>query len=144
MSKRAPFRAQDLGLTRVRENGLLFETGTPVSFHYVHNDEKAPHLGVRFGQNVEPSGFYIQHVPDTDASLPRGWSSGTAVLEHPLVLVESFDPDAIYGPTGWKARLHAATKKGRRELSRYLMSLGFDSVVPVRGDATTEIVILRV
>jgi len=143
MSRRLPFPPPDLGLTSVREDGRLFETGKPVSFRYVHNDEKAPNVGARFGQNVEPSGFYVQHVPDSGSSLPRGWSSGTATLEHPLVLVESLDPDAIYGPTGWKARLHAATKKRRQALSRYLMSLGFDSVVPVRGDGTTEIVILR-
>ncbi len=146
--KRAPFRAEDLGLARVSEHGRLVETGRPVTIPYVHNDEKAPHMGAKFGQDVEPSGFYVQHVPESDRPLPRGWSRGTAVLKHPLVLIESFDPHAIYGPTGWKAMLHAATKKNSRVLSRYLMSLGFDSIVPVRSDAkrgetTTEIVVLR-
>ncbi len=134
---------KDLALASVREDGLLFETGVPVRFPYVHNDEKAPHLGAAFGQHIEPSGFYVQHVPDSGRDLPRGWSRGTATLEHPLVLVESIDPDAIYGMTGWKARLFVATKKKGRALSRYLMSLGYDSIVPVRGDGTTEIVILR-
>lgn len=133
----------------MREGGLLFETGRPVTFRYVHNDEKAPKLGARFGQDIEPAGFYVQHVAEASAP-PRGWSTGSATLEHPLVLVESYDPGAIYGPQGWKARLTAATKKRGRALSRYLLSLGFDSVVAVReGSApnmptsTTEIVILR-
>ena len=77
------------------------------------------------------------------AALPRGWTSGTANLAHPLVLVELLDPGAIYGPSGWKARLFAATKRRQSDPIRYLMAHGFDSVVPVRGDGTTEIVVLR-
>lgn len=148
MATRRLFRVEDLGLASVREYGLLFETGKPVVFPYIHNDQKAPYLGARYGQDVEPSGFYVQHAPEASGALPSGWSRGTAELERPLVLVESIDRDSIYGPTGWKARLHAATGKGRRALSRRLMSLGFDSIVPVRsdpkfGDSTTEIVVLR-
>lgn len=131
----------DLKLATVREDGVVFETGRRVSFHYVHNNESAPKLGARFGQDIEPSGFYVQHVP-AGGTLPRGWSEGTAVLERPLVLVESLD-GSIYGPTGWKARLHKATKKKRQALSRYLMELGFDGIVAVRGDSTTEIIVLR-
>jgi hypothetical protein len=132
----------DLGLASAREGGVTFKTGRPVTFRYVHNNEPAPKLGARFGQDIEPAGFYVQHVPG-DSPPPRGWSSGTMVLERPLVLVESFDKDSVYGPTGWKARLHAETKKRRLALSRYLMAAGFDAVVAVRGKDTTEIVVLR-
>jgi len=148
MARPARFPPADLDLATVREGGVLFETGRPVRFRYVHNEEKAPQLGARFGQDIEPSGFYVLHVPENGSAPPRGWTSGLATLEHPLVLTEAFDRDAIYGPTGWKARLHAATKKRRRALSRYLLGLGFDSIVPVHrdpkhGDSTTEIVLLR-
>jgi len=144
--KRTPL--DTFGLARVVEHGRLFETGTPVTFPYVHNDAKAPHFGAAFGQDVEPTGFYIQYVPDSGAPLPTGWSRGTVVLERPLVLVESFDVDHIYGPTGWKARLATVTGKRRKALTRRLMALGFDSIVAVRsdpkhGDSTTEIVVLR-
>src|SRR5208337_4156198 len=50
---------EPLGAARAVEYGHLFETGKPVSFRYVHNTDKAPKLGARYGQDIEPAGYYV-------------------------------------------------------------------------------------
>lgn len=122
---------------------VAFSSGRPVRFTYLHNDEKSPKLGSRFGQDIEPSGFYVLHDEVGSASLPRKWTRGTATLRKPLVLRQTLDGN-IYGPLGWKARLAAAFGAKKRALSRKLVARGFDGIVTVDGrGSTSEIVLLR-
>ena len=51
----------------------------------------------------------------------------------------SGDRDAIYGPTGWKARLRDATGKKGAALSR-LLAQRHDGIVTVDAYGTSEIV----
>lgn len=61
------------------------ETGKPVTMTYLKNTEKAPYLGSRFGQDVEPSGFYfIQKEHEFPPS--KGWIEGQITLNNPLVI----------------------------------------------------------
>lgn len=77
-------------------------------------------------------------------TLARGWETGFVTLQSPLVILLSGDQDAIYGSTGWKARLHAATGKKRRALSADLARRGYDGIVTVDGGGyTREIVVLK-
>ena len=124
---RARGREPDLALDEVVEGGVLFTTGQPVEFRYVHNDVKSSRLGARFGQDLEPAGMYVQHVA-TPAPLPPGWHAGTARLERPLVLRLTTGVE-IYGPDGWKARLARHFRRRRAALTRALLAVGHDGVV---------------
>lgn len=118
------------------EHGVHFETGVSVTFRYVRNTESAANFGSRFGQDIEPAGRYLLHGDPGHA--PRGWESGTVTFRNPLVIPLSGDPEAIYGPTGWKARLRDATGLSGRALSRHLVSLGYDGIVTVDADGYTR------
>ncbi len=134
---------EDLMLTKVNDYGTVFETGRPVTFDYLHNTEKSGYHGATYGQDIEPAGVYMLHAPD-DHVPPRPWERGTATFRSPLVLATARDMGAIYGPTGWKARLQRRYGKKGAALSRALMADGYDAVVTTDGSGgTREIVWLR-
>ena len=131
----------DLGLTRVIENGIRFETCVPVTFRYVRNTEKSPYFGACYGQDIEPAGRYVIHNEDP-GTLPRGWETGSLSFSCPLVL-DLGPTDAVYGPEGWKARLHRVFKSKGAALTRKLRARGFDGIVTTHGGyETREIVAL--
>jgi hypothetical protein len=130
-----------LNLAVADDHGVHFETGVPVTFRFLHNTEKAPYFGDRYGQDVEPAGFYVVHNEDP-GSLARGWEQGTLTFQNPLVLDFNPDGDAIYGENDWKRRLARATGLTGKKLSQKLVALGYDGIVTVR-DGTREIVALK-
>lgn len=110
----------------------LFATGEPVSFRYLRNTERSPFFGAQFGQDVEPHGTYLtEDTADGYLHPLPSYEYGWAHLRSPLVLVSTLDPDALYGPTGWKARLHTAYGKKGKALTRALRRDGYDGVVTV-------------
>lgn len=119
----------DLALAAVIEQGVRFETGAPVTFRYLRNTEKAPFMGSRFGQDIEPAGRYLLHN-ETPGQIAPTWESGVITFQKPLVLKLSLDGD-IYGPTGWKARLRDAYGATGADLSRRLLAEGWDGIVTV-------------
>ena len=138
---------EQLPLCKIKEGGKLFETGTPVHFNYFHNTEKSPRMGSRFGQDIEPSGRYLSHDPKPGRPQPN-WERGKTTFHNPLVMQLVTDRDTgIYGPTGWKAQLHRASKRKGKSLACHLRKLGFDSIVTCeehRGSRyTSEMVDLR-
>lgn len=129
--------AIDLAITD--EYGVHFETGVTVTFPFIRNTSKSPRLGVAFGQDIEPHGRYLLHNHAAD-KLPIGWQAGTITFRSPLVIPLSGDPNRIYGPHGWKERLHEATGKKGAALSRHLAKT-YDGIVTVdEAGGTTEIV----
>jgi hypothetical protein len=132
----------ELDLATSDEQGVHFETGVPVTFRFVRNTEKSPQLGSRYGQDIEPAGRYLLHN-ENPGDLARGWVTGIVSLRSPLVIPLTGDPNAIYGPQGWKARLQAATGKTKKALSADLIRRGYDGIVTVDGDYTSEIVLLK-
>jgi len=134
-----------LHLHEVIEQGKRFETGVPVTFRFVRNTERSPKItgADPYAQKIEPHGRFMLHQEDP-GTLPSRWETGIISFKCPLVLRLSLDPDKIYGETGWKARLVAATKKKGKPLTCLLRKLGFDGVVTVSEDDTREIVDLRV
>jgi len=124
--------------------GLLFETGVPVTFRYMRREEPAPYLGSRFGQDIEPAGTYMvlddYDLWKEDPALSPGWSFGEKTFHNPLVIELVTDDGGhggalgapIFGPTGWKRRLSDAF--GRRTgaaLTRALNRAGHDGIVTV-------------
>lgn len=145
--------APDLGLSSVTENGVTFETGRPVEFRFVHGKIPAPNFGAKFQQDIEPAGRYLVHQPEglgifgrpTTDRVRREYEDGTVRFERPLVLRFTDDPDTLYGPTSWKARLRTAFKAKGKALSRKLAAAGYDGIVTVwevhgKGSHTKEIV----
>lgn len=120
---------RDLALTSVIEQGVRFETGLPVTFRYLRSTEKAPFMGSRFGQDIEPAGRYMLHNEEPGQVSPV-WETGVVTFQKPLVLKLSLD-DNIYGPTGWKARLRDAYGATGVELSRRLLADGWDGIITV-------------
>jgi hypothetical protein len=140
----------DFGLARITEHDpefgkVTFETGRSVQFTFIRNTEKSQNFGSRYGQDIEPTGIYMLHKED-DGDAPTKWATGVMSFRKPLVL-EATLSDRLYGASGWKARLTAATGKKKRALSSHLISLGFDGIVTVgswgRGRSTQEILALR-
>jgi len=132
------FKLDNLPLTFISG----FKTGSPVTFTYLRNPAKAPNMGSRFGQDIEPSGFYVI-AADSDAiaegAKERGWLVGKMTFMKPLVLAWGG-----YGPDGWKQKLSDACggrKKG--SLTRFLLAQGFDGIVTINRGDTSEIVSLK-
>jgi hypothetical protein len=69
----------DLGLTVLDEYGLHFETGVPVTFKFLRGTARAPYLGDRFQQDIEPVGRYMAHNPNP-GDLAPDWQTGTLNL----------------------------------------------------------------
>lgn len=136
-----------LQLRTVEECGIRFETGAPVTFEFVRNTEKAPFLGARFQQDIEPAGLYVQHACGfPEGNLRKGWVRGLITFESPLVLSFSdpvSDLEPLYGPHSWKTELQREFGAKGRRLSQKLVSAGYDGVVTVRHGSTSEIVSLR-
>ena len=118
------------GLTSIVENGVLFETGVPVTFRFMRNTEKSPSLGVTFRQDIEPSGRYLTTLYGDPRRLPPGWIHGEVTFRSPIVLwAGMYD---YQGDEGWKARLSAAySGKKKLALSKAILRSGHDAIVTV-------------
>jgi hypothetical protein len=116
-----------------------FKTGVPVTFDYIHNTQKSPNMGSRFGQDKEPAGMYIQTKPRTFTPQDN-LEVGTVTFNNPLVI----EFGGGYGePTNWKnvlsEKYNGKTGKG---LSRAIQKDGYDGVVTISKYGPSEIVIL--
>ena len=146
MTKNSLQMKKSLPLCKVTERGIRFITGKPVSFPFIRGTTPSPYFGPTYGQDIEPAGRYMVTDPGGDDP-PPGWEKGQVRFEKPLVLklVDSPDRDApIYGPDGWKARLHKTYRKKGRALSCALRKDGYDGIVTCdSARSTREIVDLR-
>ena len=133
---RSPTRP--LALCRINEFDVRFETGLPVTFGFVRNTEKSPNFGAQYGQDIEPAGRYMQHVPDWAKPLP-GWQAGIVSFRSPLVLAMTTD-EFFYGPNGWKARLVLVFGSRRKALSCKLLRLGIDGIVTCDHDGRGRVI----
>lgn len=117
-----------LGTAALQEGRIRWESGRRVTFQYFRNPQRAPNLGARFGQDIEPAGRYMQHASsgvNVEGLQRDGWEVGRQPFKMPLVLLFTG-----YGPDGWKARLHRAFGGlVGADLSRALQRIGFDGIV---------------
>jgi hypothetical protein len=130
----------DLHLATADDQGVHFETGVPVTFHFVHAKKKSGYHGDRFQQDIEPAGRYMVHN-ENPGDLSRNFESGEITFYRPLVL--KFNPvdHSSYDENNWKFRLHKYYRKKGKALSMAIRQDGYDGIVTVgRGPYASEIV----
>lgn len=146
---------EELNKTSIKENGILFKTGVPVTFEYMRNTKSSPNMGEQFGQHIEPHGRYMLHnthntkEEDKESYIKAGWEFGEITFKSPLVIALSNDldksglPQNIYGKLGWKQRLVDYYNSKGKELTNKLIKDGYDGIVTTSPYDTREIISLR-
>ena len=130
---------------QIKDDGDIgaIQTGTPISFNFIHNTESAtaifgiPEADAQFGRGLEPSGRYMiissaENATRAAADNPN-LETGNITLSRPLVVPNN--------GLAWKQEL--SDKYGGltgKELSKAIIADGFDAVVTMDGDHTSEIV----
>ena len=111
------------------------KTGQPVTLTYLKNTEKASYLGSRFGQDVEPSGFYfIQKEHDFPPS--TGWIEGKITLNNPLVI-----PLTDENMIEYKRELSEKYKgKKKKALSNAIKADGYDGIITTKDGYLGEMI----
>jgi hypothetical protein len=126
-------------------------SGKPFTFTALHNKEKSPKMGARFGQDKEPAGRYVVAVNDDNTAatdMPDKYDRGAVTFENPLVIEFG---GGYQESTNWKQvlseRYGGLTGKA---LSEAVRKDGYDGIVtvepatgPNRPAHTAEIVDLR-
>lgn len=112
-------------------------------FTFIRNTEKAPNMGARFGQDIEPSGKYMNVGDSKQISDQmdyfkkqgvKGYETGTVEFKKPLVV--EWD--------GWKQKL--SQKYGGltgKDLSKAIAKDGYDGIVTMDKGVPSEVVSLR-
>ena len=129
----------------VIESGNTFKTGKAVTFNDMRNTQPAPRHPdpSRFGQDIEPSGKYM--ILDTKPERTKEYfpemEQGSITFKNPIV-IENITTTGE--PEGWKSRLSVAFggKKGKA-LTKELIKKGYDGIVTVDNDHTSEIISLK-
>lgn len=130
------------GLAEATERGSEFKTGQPVTFEFIRNTEKAPDMGERFQQHIEPTGRFMQTKPRTFEPM-AGLVAGEITFESPLVIEFNTGTEkTAYDENNWKARLSKAFgNKTGMELSKAIRDTGYDGIVTIgQHGETSEIV----
>jgi len=136
----------ELHLANVTEYGAHFETGRPVTFPFTRGTVSSKkfgklimkQIGMNFQTDIEPAGRYMLHDYDPKKEPLPNWEKGTVTFKHPLVLVWS--ESGRYDETSWKANLYNVFGKKGKALSRVLKQKGYDGIVTVNKNSTSEII----
>jgi hypothetical protein len=125
---------------------MPIETGKAVTLRYYRNTVKAPNMGTRFGQHLEPHGRYLGHLTHS-LPLPSQYEAGIVTFRNPLVVpyeTREFPMNHDVDSWGWKSFLAHTYKKRGKALSRHLQRRGHDAVIAMyHPDDVAEIVDLR-
>ena len=113
-----------------------FGTGTPIEFFYYRNMEKAPYLGDRFAQDIEPTGEYMGLLDEDPGHYLPKYEYGRIKFNNPLVLEHK-----TTGHGGWKTDLSVmfSGKTGKR-LTDAIRQAGYDGIVTWDETGTSETV----
>ena len=109
-------------------------------FYYLRNKKKAPYLGSRFGQDIEPKGKYISIMSKKEienfmeylpVELRKNYETGKIAFCNPF-FIEHDD---------WKLKLSKVygNKKGRR-LTLAIIRDGYDSIITLNRNEIVEAV----
>lgn len=104
------------------------------------NTEKSPKLGKRYGQDVEPSGFYaIKYTSSAKHLLQNpSYKLYTVNITKPLI-IDITDDTLIK----WKYDLASEFKAKKQNLTNKLVSKGYDAIITKYPEGDTgEIIIL--
>lgn len=102
------------------------------------NTEKAPNMGSRFGQDVEPAGFYATQKESEHLDDHPNYKTFTVDIKKPLVI------DVTEDLIKWKRDLSDRYKAKGAKLSKMLMEEGYDSIITTdKHGFTGEIIVLN-
>ena len=105
---------------------------------YIRNTEKAPKMGNRFGQDIEPAGKYINLMEKGQSYIPEGWEVGKVKFNNPLII----DWGGGYGDkTNWKNVLSERYgRKTGKQLSQAIVNDGYDGIITLDKGKPSEVV----
>lgn len=98
----------------------LSESTSELHLDIFKNPEKAPYLGNKFGQDVEPYGTYVTSIKPLNIN----YLSGKAYLRNPLFI--EVNSDTL---VSWKYDLSKKYKAKGKQLSIKLEKEGYDSII---------------
>ena len=108
----------------------------PQTIKFIRNTERAPDLGTRFGQDVEPAGRYITEATDADiARVDPRFESGEITFENPLEIPFG---EGYESANNWKRILSERYQATGEELSQKIADDGFDGIITTLPDGTTS------
>jgi hypothetical protein len=107
------------------------------TIHYLHNTEKSPNAGSRFGQDIEPHGRYLVEA-GPNAKPDERWEKGSVTFQNPKHIPFG---GGYQEESNWKHQLSKehGGKKGR-ELSQAVRDAGHDGIITHDDYGTSEIV----
>jgi len=101
----------------------------------MHNTDKSPYFGSRFGQDVEPAGYYATKY---EGFLNDGWEIVELTYNNPLIVPVTDDT-----LVSWKYDLSNKYKAKKQNLSKKLLRLGYDVIITrYPNNETGEIIVL--
>jgi 2'-5' RNA ligase len=113
------------------------KTASATTIYYLHNTEKSPDAGSRFGQDVEPHGRYLVEAGPNAKSDER-WEKGSVTFQNPkhIPFGGGYQEDS-----NWKHQL-SKEHGGKRgsELSQAVRDAGHDGIITHDDYGTSEIV----
>jgi hypothetical protein len=107
----------------------LLGTHRPIQLEFYKNTAKAPFLGDRFGQTIEPAGEYIGTGADASIQLP-GFVYGTISFKKPLYIEYK-----TTGMDGWKKDVSEKYGKTGKALSKAIIKDGFDGIITIDSES---------
>ncbi len=125
-------------------NGVKLTTGSPTKVHFIRNKEKAPYLGSRFGQDIEPAGHYVTPIDKPEHKLateqPDKYEVGTLHFNNPLVIKSDENDPTV----GWKKRLSSVYgNKTKHKLSKAIAKDGYDGIITTTKYGPSETINLQ-
>lgn len=118
----------------VTSETVIPKEGEPFVFSYIRNTEKAPNMGNRFGQDIEPTGKYMT-IGSPNRAQGKNFETGSLVFKNPLVI----DFGGGYESSlNWKNVLSQkyGGKRGK-DLSEALLKEGYDGIVTISKSGKT-------
>lgn len=137
-------KAAEKAATKRAKKAPVFKTGQSVTFDYIRSTVRAPDMGARFGQDIEPAGRYMNVAYPAARGKQfggPGWERGSITFENPLIVAWG----AGYQERGnWKPVLSRKyDNKTGKALSNALVADGYDAVVVMEESGViSEIVAL--
>lgn len=111
-------------------------------FYYLRNKEKAPYLGSRFNQDIEPKGKYISIMSKNEIENFIKYLPTKLRKNYETGIVEFYNPFFIEHDN-WKIKLSKIYKnKKGRSLSLAIIQSGYDGIITLDKNEIVETVIL--
>jgi hypothetical protein len=127
------------GVSQSRFKASDVQTGKPITLDFSKNTEKAPNLGSRYGQDIEPAGKYIIQDEGYLGTLPKH-RYGEVSFKKPLVVEH-----VTTGHGGWKTELSSKYGgKTGKALTEAIKKSGYDGIITVDSKSNDILEIVNI